>query len=127
MPRSALTARPTTYRGIQMRSRLEARFAAYLDSVGMAWEYEPRAFANEYGQYLPDFQILSPTAEVPCYIEVKPTVEMALKAMERMQIIWSSEPLAALIVATAEMPYLLTSLGEHRFWHCSLTFKGWPD
>jgi len=38
--------RITVYRGIEMRSRLEALAAAYLDRHGFAWEYEPICFAG---------------------------------------------------------------------------------
>lgn len=96
-----LQARPTTYRGIRMRSRLEARFAAELDRTGgVTWEYEPRAFADENGQYLPDFRVVQhdPPFRAPIYVEVKPTVEMALRVLERVQIILSSEPECVLIV-----------------------------
>ena len=50
--------RPTVYKGIQMRSRLEAGFAAWLDGRFIKWHYEPCAFADERGQYLPDFELL---------------------------------------------------------------------
>ena len=64
--------RPTIYKGIKMRSRLEARFAAGLDLIGADWEYEPHCFASEHGQYLPDFKVAGPWAD--WYIEVKPNV-----------------------------------------------------
>jgi hypothetical protein len=81
-----------------MRSRLEARFAAILDADGFKWTYEPRAFADESGQYLPDFEVWMYGLTVPTYIEVKPTFHLALKATARMEIIWSSEPEAILAV-----------------------------
>lgn len=59
-----LPARPTIYKGIEMRSRLEARFAAWMDRNEWEWAYEPECFATEEGQYLPDFEILSPTPAV---------------------------------------------------------------
>lgn len=62
-----LQARPTTYRGIAMRSRLEARFAAFLDHCLVDWSYEPRAFRASAGEYLPDFQVGDRT-----FVEVKP-------------------------------------------------------
>jgi hypothetical protein len=62
----AIAARATTYRGIEMRSRLEARFAGVLDDLGVAWRYEPRALASRDGQYLPDF------VSGATVIEVKP-------------------------------------------------------
>lgn len=61
-------ARLTVYRGIQMRSRLEAAWAEQFDALGETWEYEPRCFASEEGQYLPDFLLTGPHV----YVEVKP-------------------------------------------------------
>lgn len=101
-----LVARPTTYNGIRMRSRLEARFAAKLDADKCRWTYEPRAFANQRGQYLPDFQLHGVedwTIKTPCYIEVRPTLERAYLAMPQMAIIWDSEPQAALQIHVPDL------------------------
>lgn len=87
-----------------MRSRLEARVAAHLDLVGaVPWVYEPRAFANERGQYLPDFY-LPPTDDFadPIYIEVRPNRDGADVAKGQMEIILDSEPGAWLSVIDAE-------------------------
>jgi hypothetical protein len=116
-------ARPTTYKGIQMRSRLEARFAAYLDSVGCVWTYEPRAFGDETGQYLPDFRLDIP-GQHPAYIEVKPTMDMALSSLGRMQIIWSSEPAAPLMVVIDQTDTVLAA-GSDRRWQTA-RLQGWP-
>ena len=88
-------ARPTTYNGIRMRSRLEASFAERLDAVGAPWQYEPQCFASPEGQYLPDF--LTGGA----YVEVKPTVADFGAALHKMHIILASEPDATLHVATS--------------------------
>lgn len=96
-----IPARPTTYRGIKMRSRLEASVAAEFDQFGYEWAYEPRAYANASGQYLPDFQILTmPSGPLPrpTFMEVRPTIERAYLAMSQMPIIWDSEPRAFLII-----------------------------
>ena len=89
-------ARPTTYKGIEMRSRLEATYAASLDAEGECWSYEPRAYADDRGQYLPDFEVVYGATRL--FIEVRPTVTKALEAMGRMEIIWSSEPTAFLMI-----------------------------
>jgi hypothetical protein len=68
-------ARPTFYRGAQMRSRLEATVAEWLDAQGLVWKYEGPAYGNQDGQYLPDFQISGLLIEgVPhaLYFDVKP-------------------------------------------------------
>jgi hypothetical protein len=62
-----IPAVPTVYRGVRMRSRLEARSAHALDELGIPWVYEPRTF----GRYLPDFQ-LWPGAPRPWFLEIKP-------------------------------------------------------
>lgn len=46
----------TVYRGYRFRSRLEARWAVFFDSLGLRWEYEPEGFEFSDGtRYLPDF------------------------------------------------------------------------
>lgn len=92
-------ARPTVYRGIPMRSRLEASYAAKLDKTEFEWVYEPRAYgAPGRQQYLPDFELRLPGMTLSAYVEVKPTLELAYLAMERMTVIWDSEPRALLFV-----------------------------
>lgn len=57
---------PTMYKGIQMRSRLEARWAAFFDVVGWRWSYEPPEFPG----WIPDFKL--DTAGKLLLVEVKP-------------------------------------------------------
>jgi hypothetical protein len=93
------TARPTVYRGVHMRSRLEAKCAAGLDRVGIPWVYEPCCFASADGQYLPDFRL---TADPPWwYAEVKPVLPDPGSVQRRMEIIWASEPEASLFILAA--------------------------
>jgi hypothetical protein len=79
-----------------MRSRLEARFAALLDQNGYGWLYEPRALADESGQYLPDFLITHSQGRErhgpSLYIEVRPTLERALLTIRQCGPVFSSEP-----------------------------------
>lgn len=59
----------TSYKGYRFRSRLEARWAIYFDTLGVEWEYEPEGFILDDGtMYLPDFYI----KDWDCYAEVKP-------------------------------------------------------
>jgi hypothetical protein len=93
-----LDALPATYRGVRMRSQLEADFAHHLDSMGARnWEYEPKRYASPDGTYLPDF-FVGPRM----FFEVKPTYEEVQGAMERMEIIWATLPDAVLTVVCAE-------------------------
>ena len=56
---------PTTYRGVNMRSRTEAHWASFFDALDLPWTYEPFDGAG----YLPDFLIRSPRELL---VEVKP-------------------------------------------------------
>jgi hypothetical protein len=50
---------PTTYAGLQFRSRLEAETALLLDTFGLRWDYEPISFLMKHGiHYRPDFRLI---------------------------------------------------------------------
>ena len=65
---TTITAIPTIYAGIQFRSRLEARWAVFMDALGVKWEYEPEGFTDGTLCYLPDFWLPNQN----CYLEIKP-------------------------------------------------------
>jgi hypothetical protein len=103
--RAYIPARPTVYKGIKMRSRLEADYASALDRDGETWEYEPTCFAGPDGQWLPDFRI----SAWGIYVEIKPAFLMSWDTpgpeevweridaiLKRMMIAWLSEPGALL-------------------------------
>ena len=81
-----------------MRSRTEAAYAAQLDAADLEWEYEPRCFADESGQYLPDFRVVNRGCVV--YVEVKGVLgtEDVEAVRRRMEIIWASEPASMLML-----------------------------
>lgn len=58
---------PTEYRGRTYRSRLEARWAAFFDRLGLAHEYEP----FDLGAWSPDFLL----TDINTLVEVKPLTE----------------------------------------------------
>lgn len=48
----------TIYNGYKFRSRLEARWAVFFDTLGVEYEYEPEGFELPSGKrYLPDFRV----------------------------------------------------------------------
>lgn len=106
---TVLTARPTLYRGVLMRSRLEADFAAWLDgpaAYGLfgsnQWQYEPLCFADPAGQYLPDFVVTGDTRTF--YIEVKPVYlltsdDEACALLDKMRPVWASDAECVLLLA----------------------------
>lgn len=61
----------TRYAGRRFRSRLEARWAVFFDSLSVAWEYEPEGFlvGDDTRPYLPDFKVRTSAGE--WWIEVK--------------------------------------------------------
>lgn len=61
---------PTVYDGIEYRSRLEARWAAFMSNIGWEFTYEP--FDGD--GYIPDFIV---HGDRPMVIEVKPAVTLA--------------------------------------------------
>ena len=66
----------TQYKGYRFRSRLEARWAVYFDSLGIEWVYEPEGFELSNGKmYLPDFWIPIKDHQYDgagYYVEIKP-------------------------------------------------------
>jgi hypothetical protein len=74
-----LKAIETKYNGYRFRSRLEARWAVFLDEMGIKYEYEKEGFdLGELGFYLPDFWL----PEHNLWLEVKgaaPTPEEMAK------------------------------------------------
>ena len=57
----------TSYNGYLFRSRLEARWAVFLDAMGIRYEYEKEGYQLDAGWYLPDFWL----PELNIWVEVK--------------------------------------------------------
>lgn len=62
----------TRYRGFVFRSRLEARWAVFFDTLGLRWEYEPEGFDLGGVCYLPDFWLPEFETHTGLYVDVKP-------------------------------------------------------
>lgn len=128
-----LQARPTLYKGIQMRSRLEAGYAMWLDEMGFTWSYEPHCFASRSGQYLPDFRLEDVQfgrRRWVVYVETKPTAVACVDQRPRMRIIHDA-------VGEHEdhqgCPYLLLiqtperSVVQHPYWDETWHRCHWSD
>lgn len=76
----SIPAIPTRYNGIQFRSRLEAKWAAFFDGMGWRWEYEPLDLRG----WIPDFALIGHKTTL---VEVRPitnlTEPLAVQAIER--------------------------------------------
>lgn len=71
----------TKYDGYKFRSRLEARWAVFFNTLGIPYEYEKEGYDLEGTWYLPDFWL----PEQDCWVEVKgqrPTEEEFKKAKD---------------------------------------------
>lgn len=67
----AFMAIPSSYNGIKFRSRLEARWAVFLDEIGVNYFYEHEGYQLKSGWYLPDFY-LPDLLDIPTHLEIKP-------------------------------------------------------
>lgn len=64
----SIRAIETSFKGYRFRSRLEARYAVFLDALGVRYEYEKEGFELEdAGRYLPDFWL----PDLHVWLEVK--------------------------------------------------------
>lgn len=97
---SFVVSRPVAYRGISMRSQLEADFAHFLDGKQVRWDYEPEYFGGPGEGYLPDFRIVRDTGAT--YVEVKPTIAEVPRAQKRLELVWERHPDATLLVVCGE-------------------------
>jgi hypothetical protein len=69
-----MNAIETHYNGYKFRSRLEARWAVFFDSLGVKYQYEKEGYdLGDLGGYLPDFYI--PSANL--HVEIKPKMPQA--------------------------------------------------
>lgn len=70
---SANTIKPieTLWKGYRFRSRLEARWAVFFETLGIRWQYETQGFQLGDGSaYLPDFYL----PDQKTYVEIKPAI-----------------------------------------------------
>lgn len=70
MRKTSIKAIETEYNGYLFRSRLEARWAVFFDTLGIRYHYELEGFDIGGMKYLPDFYL----PQLECWAEVKPTI-----------------------------------------------------
>lgn len=63
-----MKALDTEYKGFRFRSRLEARWAVFMDAMGVKYEYEREAYDLDGLFYLPDFWL----PKLQSHLEIKP-------------------------------------------------------
>lgn len=83
-----IKAIPTRYKGYHFRSMSEARWAVFMDYMGIEWGYEVQGFETPWGPYLPDFCARGECGDV--WIEVKgphPSLEEQFKLAHIVQAV----------------------------------------
>jgi hypothetical protein len=100
-----IEAKPTTYHGVNFRSRLEARWAAFYDSYDYRWAYEP----IDFGSWSPDFLLTHKT--YTDFVEVKPILDFDKETGDKM-----------MKHSSGNGGLLLCGLGPCQCW---LNTKGW--
>lgn len=104
---------PTTYNGIQMRSRLEARWAAFFDLMGWKWAYEQCDFRG----WIPDFELT--LDGLTLFVEVKPYREPSADEIRTMlgSVRDATLPMgSALALAGLEPSHLWVITADGRPW-----------
>jgi hypothetical protein len=77
----------TKYNGYHFRSRLEARWAVFFDSLNEPWEYEVEGFELESGRYLPDFWL----PRLGCWLEIKGQSPTKHEQQLCYELAWATE------------------------------------
>lgn len=89
---------PTMFKGVLLRSRTEARWAAFFDALGWPWEYEP----IDLDGYIPDFILGFDAGKL--LVEVKSTEDDFDLAKAKIEASgWDHE---AIVVASGATPEL---------------------
>jgi hypothetical protein len=101
-----MKAIPTTYKGTQFKSRMEADVAFVLDAMGMEWVYEPESFLLDDGtHYMPDFWI----EQQRLWVEVRGyESEKGVRQIRQFsQFLLSERPQQAFVVIGSDVPFML--------------------
>ena len=73
-----IDAKRSRYGGKLMRSQLEVSWARMFDARGIDWLYEPENLRAPNG-WLPDFALRAGDGDEVLLVEVKPTIEIAMR------------------------------------------------
>lgn len=128
----------THYKGYRFRSRLEARWAVYFDSLGIKWEYEKEGYdLGKAGWYLPDFWL--PQVNMWAEVKGKKFTKKEIKKCEELDkmtgypcLFLQGMPDFCVYFATNDMDYLVTDhhgyhIDEHRFFTNCGCAVGYPE
>lgn len=108
-----IKAIPTTYAGVNFRSRHEAKWAVFFDLCGWKWDYEP----FDLDGWAPDFRLRTDAG--PVLVEVKPS-EIDLLTIDELAAVYQK----ALVHAFDKNVLLL---GASPLDHTVGLAVGWPE
>lgn len=119
-----LKAIETKYNGFTFRSRMEARWAVFMDSLGVKYNYEPEAYELDKGLvYLPDFWV--PSLET--FIEIKPDKPKAHEEHKAMLLARQSMHRVIILTGNPVLPtndlhggyiYFPSGSADEYYWWC---------
>jgi len=117
----------TAYRDYKMRSRTEARWAIFFDTLGLAWEYEKEGFdLGTAGWYLPDFWL--PGLQMWC--EIKGT-EPGDAELRKLQALAEGQSCNVLLLIGEPGPPKECEEAGYAFWRWNyearLFVGDWPN
>lgn len=88
---------PTEYKGYKFRSRTEARWAVFFDTLGIRWDYEFQGFSlgAKHIRYLPDFYM----PDWNKYVEIKPLDTIKREEVEKAALLvqYEGKPVVMLL------------------------------
>jgi hypothetical protein len=73
----------TEYKGYLFRSRLEARWGVFFDSLGIKWQYETEGYEIDTYRYLPDFFL----PDLGAFVEVKGDPQGLRQEFDRLRVV----------------------------------------
>jgi hypothetical protein len=110
-----LKAKRTVYNAHLFKSRLEARWAVFFDTLGLEWVYEPEGFElGDSIRYLPDFKILG----WDTYVEIKPDlpslteIKKLLRLAQELQTSSDLYKTQVMLCGTPGMPQMRAKDGK---------------
>lgn len=94
---------PTFFDGYWFSSRLEARWAVYLDYLGVNFQYEEMRFTLPPYKYLPDFEIWDEDSEEFFWLEIKPSFPIQCE-IDKMAKLVSYDCKTGVILYSPQLP-----------------------
>lgn len=90
----------TRYNGYHFRSRLEARWAVFFDTLGIKYHYEPEGYDLEGAWYLPDFWL----PDYNSFMEIKPTTPTSEEMLKASQLALYTGKQAYIVAGNIGLP-----------------------